>query len=315
MVPRRTSHCKGGDHFLVIYLGGIVLFFCGFPSKLPLSEIATQKLAEIKNGGRRMPRLARVKIESGGAYYHLYSRTAGLKGEFPLDNKLCRRKMIDLIEHLSRVYCCKIIGFSMLGNHYHLLLWLDEHQKMAREELWKRAALLYPETLLRGWLRSNWDSFEERIFDLSEFMRNFQAAFARWYNQTFGRRGRFWAERFKSTLLEDEKQMIDCLLYVELNPVRAGIVERPEEYEGSSVYYREIGKDKWMMPLPELLGQPKRAQAVRDYKAMLYYRGNVPTREGQRAIPDYIIKAEEARGFKSQGVYRKRLRYWVQISV
>ena len=46
-----------------------------------------------------MPRLARVKMETGGAYYHVYSRTAGLKGEFPLDSKLCRQKMIDLVEY------------------------------------------------------------------------------------------------------------------------------------------------------------------------------------------------------------------------
>jgi putative transposase len=258
-----------------------------------------------------MPRLARVKMEKGGAFYHVYCRTAGIKGEYLLDNKLCRRKMVDLIEHFSRVYHCKVIGFSVMGNHYHVLLWFDEPEKMTRDELWKRAALLYPETLLNGWLKANWERFEERIFDLSEFMRNFQAAFARWYNQTFGRRGRFWAERFKSTLLEDEKQMMDCLLYVELNPVRAGIVERPEEYEGSSVFYRDIGKDKWMMPLTEVLCQSKRAQAVRDFKAMLYYRGNVPTKAGQRAIPERIIRAEEAQGFKSQGVYRKRLRYFV----
>jgi hypothetical protein len=44
---------------------------------------------------------------------------------------------------------------------------------------------------------------------------------------------------------------------------------------------------------------------------MLYYRGNVPTKEGQKAIPEHIIKAEEAQGFKSKGIYRKRLRYFV----
>ena len=258
-----------------------------------------------------MPRLARVKIEQGGAYYHLYSRTAGLKGELPLDSKLCRRKMIDLIELFSQVYCCKILGFSIMGNHYHLVLWFEEQQAMSKEDLWKRARVLYPETLLGGWLKANWSRFEERIFDVSEFMRNLQAAFARWYNQTFTRRGRFWAERFKSTLLEDEKRVLDCLLYVELNPVRAGIAERPEEYEGSSVYFRELGKDRWMVPVEELLGQPRRAQAVRDYKARLYYRGNVPTKDGQAAIPDYIVKAEEARGFKGRGIYRKRLRYFV----
>ena len=258
-----------------------------------------------------MPRLARVKIETGGAYYHVCSRTAGLKGEYPLDSKLCRRKLLDLIEHFSKVYCCKIVGFSVMGNHYHLVIWIDERQKMSKEMLWKRASLLYPETLLKGWLKANWVRFEERLFDVSEYMRNLQAAFARWYNQTFGRRGRFWADRFKSTLLEEEKQVRDCLLYVELNPVRAGIVTRPEAYEGSSVYYRDMGKDKWMMRLMDLLGQRSRAQALRDYKAMLYYRGNVPTKQGQVSIPDRIIREEEARGFKTQGVYRKRLRHFV----
>jgi putative transposase len=258
-----------------------------------------------------MPRLARIKTEEGGAYYHLYCRTAGLKGEFPLDSPLCRRKMLDLIEHLSRVYCCSVLGFCLMGNHYHLVLWFDKRRKMSREALFERARLLYPKTLLKGWLRANWARFEERIFDVSEYMRNFQAAFARWYNQTFARQGRFWGERFKSTLLEDEKHVVDCLLYVELNPVRAGIVAQPEAYEGSSLFYREIGKDKWMMPLQDLMGQKKRYMSLRDYKAMIYYRGNVPTKGGQAAIPDRIVKAEEARAFKTQGAYRKRMRHFV----
>jgi REP element-mobilizing transposase RayT len=234
-----------------------------------------------------------------------------MKGEYPLNNKLCRRKLLDFIERFSKVYCCKVVGFCQMGNHYHLILWFDEHQSLSREALWKRASLLYPETLLKGWLNANWQRFETRIFDVSEYMRNLQAAFARWFNQAFGRRGRFWADRFKSTLLESEKQVRDCLLYVELNPVRAGIAERPEEYDGSSLYLREIHKDRWMMPLTDLMGQKRRAKALLDYKAMIYYRGNVPTKQGQAAIPDRIIREEEARGFKSNGVYRKRLGYFV----
>ena len=89
-----------------------------------------------------MPRLARVKIDSGGAYYHICSRTAGLKGVYPPDNKLCRRKIIDLIEHFSKVYCCKVVGFCIMGNHYHLVFWFDERQTMTQEALFKRAALI-----------------------------------------------------------------------------------------------------------------------------------------------------------------------------
>ncbi len=50
-------------------------------------------------------------------------------------------------------------------------------------------------------------------------MGNVQSAFARWYNKTYQRRGRFWADRFKSVYLETTQAVQDCLLYVELNPV------------------------------------------------------------------------------------------------
>ena len=76
--------------------------------------------------------------------------------------------------------------------------------------------------------------FYKFVFDVSELMRSLQSSIARWFNHTFGRRGRFWADRFKSTLFEDEKEAMDCLLYIELNAVRAGLVARPEDYEASS---------------------------------------------------------------------------------
>jgi len=103
----------------------------------------------------------------------------------------------------------------------------------------------------------------------------------------------------------------DCLLYVELNPVRAGIAVRPEDHEGTSLHMRELGKDKWMMPLQELLGRKRRADALVEYRGMLYYRGAVPTKPGQAAISARVLREEEARGFKAEGVYRKRLRYFV----
>jgi hypothetical protein len=62
-------------------------------------------------------------------------------------------------------------------------------------------------------------------------MRNIQSAFARWYNQTYDRRGRFWGGRFKSVYLQDSNAVLDCMLYVDLNPVRAGLVERPEDWK------------------------------------------------------------------------------------
>jgi len=58
-----------------------------------------------------MARLARIKLEQGGAFYYIYARTAGLKGEYPLQNVLYRRTLLDFIEKFSRVYCCSVLGF------------------------------------------------------------------------------------------------------------------------------------------------------------------------------------------------------------
>ena len=179
-----------------------------------------------------MARLARVKAEEAGAYYHLCGRTAGLIGHYPLDSKRCRRQIVDFIRFFSNVYCCQVLGFCVMGNHYHLVVFMEEPREMSREDLHARAKLLYDDTLLKGWLKAKWERFHARIFDVSELMRSLQAKIARWFNAAHKRKGRFWADRFKSVLLEDEKAAVDCLLYVELNPVRAGLVERPEDYEG-----------------------------------------------------------------------------------
>ena len=257
-----------------------------------------------------MARLARVKAENCGAYYHLCGRTGGIIGDYPLNEKQCRHTIINFIKFFSKVFCMRVFGFSIMGNHYHLIIQMEAPRAVTRKELKARASLLYKEEILHNWPETNWRRFAERIFDVSELMRSLQAKIARWYNETYNRRGRFWADRFKSVLLEDEKAMFDCLLYVELNPVRAGIVERPEDYEGSSIYYREVKDDSWMAPLAEITGQNTYKEAMQDYKAYVYYRGSVPTKENQASISPLLLKQEEARGFTSAGMFKKRIRHF-----
>jgi hypothetical protein len=67
-------------------------------------------------------------------------------------------------------------------------------------------------------------------------MREIKVNFARFYNRRHGRRGCFWGDRFKSVVVEDGNTLI-CLAYIDLNPVRAGLVERLEDYRWSSIGY------------------------------------------------------------------------------
>ena len=200
-----------------------------------------------------------------------------------------------------------------MGNHYHLVVEFEAPRELTNQELMKRALRLYPRSTkdLRAWSEQKWKRLQERLFDVSEYMRNIQSAFARWYNQRFDRQGRFWADRFKSVLLGDGQAVLDCMLYVDLNAVRSKSMKvvRPEDYSASSIHLREIGKAGWLKALREIVGGPAKT-ANAHYKGHLYYRGEIRTKEKQAVIPSSVVRAEEARGFKRQGAYRKRLRYF-----
>jgi len=85
--------------------------------------------------------------------------------------------------------------------------------------------------------------FRKKWEDLPEFMRDLKQTFSRFYNKRHDRRGFFWSERFKSVIVDNGDTLINCLAYIDLNPVRAGIVERPEAYRWSSIGYH-IQRDK-----------------------------------------------------------------------
>jgi len=58
------------------------------------------------------------------------------------------------------------------------------------------------------------------------------------YNQRKKRKGAFWEDRYHATAVETSQHLVQCLVYVDLNMVRAGVVSHPHEWEGSG--YREI---------------------------------------------------------------------------
>ncbi len=262
-----------------------------------------------------MARMARLKFTDRDAWYHLYCRVSARRGEFPLSDMASTRRLIETIEHFSRIYFCEVAAFSVMGNHYHLVVRFEGEHPVDREQLRERTRIMYPGMAAQAqidlWSDEQWDHHRRRLFDVAEFMRNVQMAYARWYNRAYDRRGRFWADRYKSVILGDEKAVLDCILYVELNPIRAGLVERPEEWQGSSIFLREVGKDGWLIPLTRVLNRSGRKRALAEFRELLYYRGAVPTKEGQAAISQELLEQEIARGFASSGLYRKRLRYFV----
>jgi hypothetical protein len=106
-----------------------------------------------------------------------------------------------------------------MGNHYHNIIRFDQPRALSKDELMERALALYPKSkkVIECWPEKKWKRLQERLFDVSEFMRKVQGSLATWYNRTFDRKGHFWGDRFKSVLLGGPEAVLNAALYVELN--------------------------------------------------------------------------------------------------
>ena len=68
-------------------------------------------------------------------------------------------------------------------------------------------------------------------------MREIKVGFARFYNRRHNRRGYFWGDRFKSVIVDKGETLVNCLAYIDLNPLRAGLGDRSENYRWNSLGY------------------------------------------------------------------------------
>jgi REP element-mobilizing transposase RayT len=228
-----------------------------------------------------------------------------------LDSPAAHRKLLEIIRYYILGYSCEAAGFSIMGNHYHLMVRFEAFRQLSQEELEEKAKYFYPRPEQTAhWTQSHWERFNRRLFDVSELMRNIQMVYAKWHNRRFGRRGSFWEGRFKSTLLLDLAAIQECLLYVELNPVRAGLAQRPEQWSRSSAHLRDCKEDRWLLSLAEVFPEVPLGQVDQHYRARLFYRGALDKESGGKVISEQVLREEEARAFCSRGLYLKRLRYF-----
>lgn len=76
---------------------------------------------------------------------------------------------------------------------------------------------------------------------VSRMMQTLGRRYVRYFNHTYGRTGTLWEGRFKSCLVETERYLLTCQRYIEMNPVRAGMVAEPGEYHWSSYHTNALG--------------------------------------------------------------------------
>ena len=153
-----------------------------------------------------MPRTSRMIIADEKAVYHVMSRTA-LDG-FPLKD-LEKDFMLDLIKKFSSLYFTEILGFCLMGNHFHILLKMFPENRFSDEDIQKRFEIFYGDS--RVFTKDQIPFLRAKLSSLSEFVREIKVGFARYYNKRHNRRGYFWGDRFKSVIVDKGETLVNCL--------------------------------------------------------------------------------------------------------
>ena len=185
-------------------------------------------------------RTSRFRCDDNGMYYHLLNRVAGDAGYFPFGD-LEKTYMINLLKKLSKFYTVDVLSYCIMSNHYHLIVYATD-ELPSTQELKRRWIAYYGTQKSKLKNEPDWadsrvvDHWQQRLRDISCFMKDFQQLFTIWFNRRGAerRRGGLWADRFKSVILEPGKALWDCIKYIELNPLRAHMVREANDYRFSS---------------------------------------------------------------------------------
>ena len=266
-----------------------------------------------------MPRVPRMIVHEQSTIYHVMSRTA-LDG-LPLQ-AFEKDYLVELIKRMANLFFTEIFGFCVMGNHFHLLVRMIPEHQFTDEEVKKRLAHFYGEKKAPV-DEGQMPLMRQKLASLSEFMREIKVNFARFYNKRHGRRGYFWGDRFKSLIVQHGETLINCLAYIDLNPMRAGIVEKPEDYRWSSLgYHIQTGNKGGFLStdfgLAELNVKSQKAR-VRRYRKYVYEAGAIQPGDKPFAqtIPKKLVDKERERNFEISRTDRflYRTRYFTDSGI
>lgn len=171
-----------------------------------------------------------LRVEYPGAFYHVINR--GNAGENLFKGIRDREKFLEYLETAIERFSLKIYTYCLMTNHFHVLL-------------------------------------ETQLPNLSQAIQWVNVSYAGYFNRKYQRNGHLFQGRFKSILVDADEYLKQLSRYIHLNPVRANLVEHPDEYKWSS-YSTITGKTKEPAWLESawLLSQfgTKRKQAITNYK-------------------------------------------------
>ncbi len=253
------------------------------------------------------------------AYYHCMSRV--VNGDFVF-GPLEREQFVRHLHEYEQFCGVRVLTYCILSNHFHILLEVPAKptQPLTAEELITRLEALTSTAWSPGTVRQRIDMFRaagdpegERDFierlcstmwDVSGFLQRLKQRFTQWFNRQRGRRGTLWEERFKSVLVEGAGEPLATMAaYIDLNPVRAGLVNDPKEYRWCGYGAAAAGEQRARNGLRAVIALGERVaedriqltEALAKYRVWLFGQGE--EREGTTETGEPLRK-----GFRREDV-------------
>lgn len=268
-------------------------------------------------------RIARLKIEGDSAVYHVITRVVG--GQLLLDD-IAKERLRVMVRENARFSGVEIVTQCIMGNHFHLLVRVPGETAVSDPELLRRAFGYYGKrSPYRKLLEQSFSEFggqlpedlrkglASRMGDISFYMKELKQRFTKWFNKQHGRFGTLWSERFKSVIVEDEPSVVSKVAaYIDLNPVRAGLVSDPKDYRWCGYAEAAAGDRDARRGLAGFHEKKVWRFVSAEYRKLLFVKSGVSGRSDKAAVDREAIKrvVEEGGELALAEVLRLRIRYF-----
>ena len=234
-----------------------------------------------------------------------------------------REFFVKVMRAYEDVLGVEVLTYCVMSNHFHLLVRVPHRPEgfevslevvVARLEraVGEEAFTLISRQLSLWEQTGNAEAIEAwrqkqvaRMFSLSEFVGCLKQRFTRWYNRKAGRKGTLWESRYTSVIVEGEERALRTMAaYIDLNPVRAGMVADPADYRWSGYAEAMAGKARSRRGLVRIIGQmawPRETaagaepwgsgdfSAVAERRALVYYRAILGGQGAERKREDGTV--------------------------
>jgi len=243
------------------------------------------------------------------SYYHCMGRCvrrAFLCGEDNFTGKdYSHRKgwIVDKLQELSNIFSIEVCAYAIMSNHYHLVLKINHEQSQqmpddAVIEQWMK--LFSGNVLIQRYLNGECKSGAEldkvqeiialwrgRLSDISWFMRCLNETIARKANAEDKCTGRFWEGRFKSQALLNEQAVLSCMVYVDLNPIRATLSDNLEDSDFTSIQQRIIAYSNQQSKKTNEIGNKSKSVKLAEFTEGSNNKDDIPY-----SLKDYFELAD-----------------------